>query len=245
MEDEIDDTPSSLADYVKKVRHNVGAPYPDFILQTDALLVECLGHLAEPTYFTSAQLFQIGFGSWRSAIFVTQAGAVAQVPTLLRHSLECALYAYLCGKDSVFEKEWFERETNPLAKKKMRSSQQNPLSMAKRYLKKENPNLEMRINEIYQILIDFGAHPNVFMLIDIWEEQETDELFRSKISLLADEDARHGSFIHAARVGIDLLRLFSLVWPIRFGAEQETKLHEITMRARLFTEVRDVVARQK
>lgn len=130
---------TGLSDYLLKVQHNLGGPFPECIAVADNALAACVNNLSRNQHLTSARLFQTGFGSWRSSVVLALAGSASQVPATLRHALECSLYAYICARDADFEEIWLTRETDSSAKKSMRG-RKGPLARAKEKLQNETLN---------------------------------------------------------------------------------------------------------
>ena len=227
------DNTSDLRDYLNKAKHNIGGPYPECISVADQLLFDCANNLDRNQHLTSARLFQIGFGSWRASVALALTGAASQVPVILRHALECATYAFLCARNKEFEETWWLREQDEAAKKRLRGKD-GPIPTAKTILESENPELKGRISQTLDVLIDFGAHPNVMLFADNSEIEELEGVERYATKLLGSEEARNSAFLITSAVALDMASLYRLVWPIRFGARQEQYCREVAGQAEVF-----------
>ncbi|MBS0124600.1 hypothetical protein KB874_10680 [Aestuariicoccus sp. KMU-90] len=159
---------------------------------------------------------------------LTLSGAAAQVPTLLRHCIECAFYAYLFSKDKEWEALWWDREVDQNAKRKLRAGREGPLSAARNALGKEDKQLLDRVNSTIDMLIDYGAHPNIFQLVSASEDERGDDRLTYKTFLLGQDEERVRCFVKTGVTGIDVLSILDRIWPIRFGA---CRGHEIITEA--------------
>lgn len=225
--------PSDLSEYLGKFSNNLSGPVPKCAELADELLSSCANRLNNNQHVTSAQLFQFGFGSWRSSVALNLAGASAQIPILLRHAVECGLYAFLCMHDKQFEDQWFERESNPKAKSEMRG-RNGPLPKAKSLLENRNPLLKSRLVSTLDTLIDFGAHPNILQFVDHVHYEEDSEKETSTVFLLGSEEARNSGWVLVCGVSLDLAAIYREMWPIRFDAHLEARMAEVHGQANLF-----------
>lgn len=208
----------SFEEFCELFAKNLQTSAPFVIDQADALLSDALSRLDGTERLTSARLFQLAFHSWRVAAAVGRAGAVGQVTALLRHSLECALYAFACARDANLERDWWSREIDASSKRRLRDRERSPLATARRHLRAEKTPLERRIWRTLDHLIDFGAHPNVFQLINLSSESQlSQEKVRISTSLLAFGDIRDQAMMHACGVSLELMDVYSLIWPDRFA----------------------------
>ena len=223
--------PSGLDEYLKKVQMNISGPKPFCIELADDLLMKCANNLHENLHVTSARLFQIGFGSWRSAILLTLAGATSQVPAVLRHALECACYSFLCANDESFAQTWWDREVSESARKSLKG-RNSPMAKARELLKSRNLPLHKQVKQTYDHLIDFGAHPNVLIFADHMDEGDESGIYTTK--LLGSGEARSSAHVTSSGVALEMLLLFRETWPVRFGHDLETKLIELKGQSNLF-----------
>ena len=224
---------TDLSNYLAKWKHNIGGPYPECVAIADQILLDCVNNLSRNQHLTSATLFQTGFGSWRASVALSLAGAGSQVPSSLRHALECAIYAYLCAKDERFEETWWKREVDEIAKKSMRG-RVGPLARAKEILAFENIVLRDSVNSLLNKLIDFGAHPNVMLIAENTKIEENEENETHTTMLLGSNEARDGSHLMTSLVAIELLKIYREIWPWRFHMQKEQKFDELVGQSKLF-----------
>ena len=146
---------------------------------------------------------------------LAQGGASSQVPICLRHSIECGMLAYLFARDPTWADIWWNRELDPASKKKLRDGRGGPLKTAKQLLLDENKRVHKHVAEFTELLIDFGAHPNIFQLLDVYDEvadfqREYDEL---RVSFLSAPENRERAMIKCGSAGLILADLFRVIWP--------------------------------
>lgn len=206
-------TPSELDVFIRKFSSNLAGPVAECVRAADRLLSREASSFDQTKDVTSARLFQIAFGSWRSAVLLSLGGSASQVPIVLRHSLETVLYSFLLANDDEYLQKWWDREVNEQAKKVLRNVRTSPLQRARELLRQEDPNLERRVKESIDHFIDFGAHPNVFQLVRA-TQREIDETVST--GLLLSNEERQSSFLMCAGAALDMSDLFEKTWPARF-----------------------------
>lgn len=232
---------SDLARYLGKSRSNLEGPIPTCVSVADELVALLANGLDKNEHLTSGRVFQLGFGSWRTAVSCGLAGATSQVPIVLRHAVECALYAYLFTQNKEYEQLWWERETNLDAKKTLRNGRTGALAKAREYLILENSQLSNRVKKTLDHLIDFGAHPNIFQLIQATEDNVDDDPEYYSTMLLGTNESRNDSFIQCCLVANELASIFELAWSRRYHELGGKPKHDEALgQARLFIANRPV-----
>jgi hypothetical protein len=151
----------------------------------------------------------------RSAIGSAMAGQAYEASAVLRLSLEFAAYGLFIGSDKKRAEAWLRRH----------DSEKDMLEMRNMFLIKNinnhthqvSPSLAVDFKDIYDNLIDFGAHPNergVTESMDIIDSADRKE-FRA-IYLHSDPRKIDAAFARCYHVGLWSLLAFRLVWPDRF-----------------------------
>lgn len=207
---------TDFSGFKKKFVSNLSWQLPECAIQAEALLSDLANSLAKNRYVDSAALFQISFGSIRSALTLANAGAVGAIPSVLRHSLEATLYAFLFVKNSEFHDLWWRRHDDPEAKGRFA---RKGLKTAHAELKTVSKSINEKTEACYQSLIDFGAHPNIRQYLGISNYVEFDS-GRSgeplEVSILASEHQRNLAIVMVVQVSISLAEIYYLIWPERY-----------------------------
>jgi hypothetical protein len=205
----------SINDYLSSASFKLKGPLPPGIINIYSLLFELVSKFSKPEKINSSKLFLLGFSSWRNSLLLAQAGASSQVPICLRHSIECGLHAYLFDRNPRWAETWWARELDPASKKKLRDGRRGPLKEARDLLESENKVLHVRATEFIELMIDFGAHPNIFQLIDVYSESRTEEADSKEIrvSFLSGNENRERALVKCGAAGLLLADFFRIIWP--------------------------------
>ena len=207
---------SPLREYLEKINHNLSGPLPVCLQLTDSLVLSLCDNLDNVDFHTSVRLFHLAFSSWRNGILLSQSGASSQVPLCLRHAIETCAYSYLFSREQEWEATWWNRESDQKAKAKLRNARSGPLSRAKQLLLAENKRVHRFVCDSLDHFIDFGAHPNVFQLVDA-TKVAVDQISETHFTaLLGDDGNRQRSLISCLGVGFMLTDFFEIIWPDTF-----------------------------
>lgn len=94
-----------------------------------------------------------------SAVQQTLTGHAVAVFPLARTALESACYAFLVAGDKKMSDIWLNRDNSKTARGKCRDN--FTVSNAVRKLKSLSPDMADYVNACYEVVIDYGAHPNI------------------------------------------------------------------------------------
>lgn len=95
------------------------------------------------------------YSLYLSAVRIALSGQSPPVFAILRACLESALYAVIVARSEEHRKIWSERKEHI---KRCRSLFKK--DTAQKYLAKVDPNLARLVSDLYESMIDLGAHPN-------------------------------------------------------------------------------------
>lgn len=97
---------------------------------------------------------------FRSSLTLIFSGQPTSVYCLFRAALECAMYGLAIATDQTLELIWLKRNESEDHRKKCR----NAFSPTKLFqiLEARNRELSDMCKNLYELYIDYGAHPNVF-----------------------------------------------------------------------------------
>jgi len=117
-----------------------------------------LFHEHKPELRESALLFMRMFSSFRAAVRLLFAGQLWEGHVLLRNIIECAVYAWACGRDTELARVWANRENSDEARRECKHAFRWIALRAR--LAAEGTDFAARIHREYESLIESGAHPN-------------------------------------------------------------------------------------
>jgi hypothetical protein len=160
-------------------------------------------------------LFVRSHSSYRAAIRLATSGQMPEAFSLLRGSLEYALYGFYLNKFPAEIQTWAERDDSKAGKKKARKE----LILGKMLseLDKTNAATGRAARHLYELTIDVGAHPNRKTITLAMKREETEEdVFIDLAQLNNDPTMFVMALKTCAQVGICSLKIFKLVFPERF-----------------------------
>lgn len=146
---------------------------------------------------------------------------------LLRGVLEQALYAWHVFGDPDIEEKWLNRMDSPDAKKLMKKSFQLGPILAS--FRAQHADIGVKISELYENFIDYGAHPNVFGVLG--ENEITYD--EKEVSLNVQYIYGNGTFLSLfikdlARAGLGGLLIYQKFLPKLFNdISLDDKLNEL------------------
>jgi hypothetical protein len=199
-----------LAGYWKAFSHNLNEPQPLFLGTLDGLLTECFEKLDPDGRVNEVKMFSASFAGIRAASMMALGGSAMHIPAVLRTSLESAAYGALFGNSQEWYQIWSQRHDDKTAKDKFRKS---GLAMAKQSVEKLGGGFKSNFESLYQMLIDFGAHPNVLGIdsfVDVQKiDQDTDYY---QFQHLSANSERQEAFFIIGQVGLFLTNVLVNSW---------------------------------
>lgn len=161
-------------------------------------------------------MFFRSHSAFRSAAALGFGGALVEGMAVLRLSLEFAGYATLIADDPTLARPWFDRDTDKKAKQRVRDEFHG--GRIKAALTKLDPKVSAAYSELYERLIQFGAHPNeksITANLTIEEGAGTTKL--NQVYLQGDGIALDHWLRTASQLGICTLRIFERIHHTRFA----------------------------
>ena len=136
--------------------------------------------------------------------------------TVLRLSLEFAGYAALIADDPTLALPWFDRDTDAAAKKRVRDEFHG--GRIKAALTRLDPQISAAYSELYERLIQFGAHPNEKSVTSSLTIEKGDgETKLNQVYLQGDGTALDHWLRTASQLGICTLKIFERIHHTRFA----------------------------
>lgn len=108
----------------------------------------------------SALLAINSYYSFLGAVRTALSGHFVAIFPLIRHSLECACYAYLLAEKPALGEIWSNRNQSADGLRACRRAFGGAVSDVARSIKGRQQQLGSLVDDLYQASIDFGAHPN-------------------------------------------------------------------------------------
>ena len=199
--------------YKLAFQENLNGPIPFCVGKSEDLCTNFLRGLDVDGHFAAMKLISFAYGGIRSSTALCLAGATPAVPSVLRASLEAMAYALLFERQPEWAKIWRERHE---AKKSKYDFRNNSGSALRKQLKNESAELSGRYNTLYNLLIDFGAHPNVLGVDSTigYRPLEDGNVYVSFQQLTGARE-REFAFVNITQATIFLLDILSVIWPTR------------------------------
>ncbi|OSJ08870.1 hypothetical protein BST63_27375 [Bradyrhizobium canariense] len=161
-------------------------------------------------------MFFRSHSAFRSAAALGFGGALVEGIAVLRLSLEFAGYAALIAGDPSLTRPWFDRDSDPTAKKRVRDEFQG--GKIKVALTKLDPQVSQAYRELYERLIQFGAHPNEKSITaNLTIEKGAGETKLNQVYLQGDGIALDHWLRTASQLGICTLKIFARIHDARFA----------------------------
>lgn len=176
---------------------------------------------APPTVKTIVPLMMFfrAHSAFRGAAALGMGGATVEGMAVLRLCLEFAGYAALVGQEPALAATWFDRDVDSEKEKAARRAFTHGAVQAA--IAKYSPDLAGIYDELYDRLIQFGAHPNEKSVtgnlkLDIQETQT----FLNQIYIQGDGIILDHWIRTANQVGLCVLKVFEQVHAVRFATLQ-------------------------
>jgi len=97
--------------------------------------------------------------AWRAATRLVTSGQVIESYSVMRASLECALYAHFISTDDSRAEVWLRRGASEDASREAKNM--FTARAVKKAVAEREPSLGTDVERLYATTIDYGAHPNV------------------------------------------------------------------------------------
>lgn len=125
---------------------------------TDKVLRKLVDGQVDPSPLMPMQFFLRCHSCFRAASACAMAGQVYEATVLLRSTLESAAYGLYIGKDDERGVRWLKRMDSKSAKERVR--EEFGLGNLRRHFEKHHPEVAQPFATLYDVLVDFGGHPN-------------------------------------------------------------------------------------
>jgi hypothetical protein len=161
-------------------------------------------------------MFFRAHSAFRSAAALGFGGATVEGVAVLRLCLEYAGYAALIAGDLSLARARFDRDTDAAGKAAVRKTFTHGAIRAA--IEKADPKLSAVYGELYERLIQFGAHPNEKSITaNLKIDSDAERTLLNQIYLQGDGTALDHWLRTANQVGICALKIFEIVHAARFA----------------------------
>lgn len=153
----------------------------------------------------------------RAAAALGFGGATVEGLAVLRLCLEYAGYAALIAGDPSLSQAWFNRDNDSVTKSAVRSAFTHGAIRAA--IEQHDPKLAGTYGDLYEHLIQWGAHPNEkSVTANLKLERGMERTVLNQVYLQGDGIALDHWLRTASQIGIAVLKIFAIVHAGRFVA---------------------------
>lgn len=172
--------------------------------------------------------------SFLAAIRLGMGGQLSESYAVLRAAIEQAWYALHIAKDPQppgRSTVWLCRNDDEAAKAKCKT--EFTVRNVRSTHESLDPATARQLHDLYETMIDFGAHPNQMGLLASLKKSETEKEINYQVGILCPDTVPLVSTLRlAVAVAVGGLRIFQLIFPERFrltslDAEIETLVAEL------------------
>lgn len=173
-------------------------------------------------------MFFRAHSAFRAAAALGFGGATVEGLAVLRLCLEYAGYAALIARDPSLAEAWFDRDTDAAGKAVVRKAFTH--GAIKAAIEKADPKLSSAYGELYERLIQFGAHPNEkSVTANLKIDEESQRTLLNQIYLQGDGITLNHWLRTANQIGISILKIFAIVHIARFTVlDLEPRIRELS-----------------
>jgi hypothetical protein len=213
----------SLTAYLEECRSNQLATFVgksaevSHLIEIDSIFKSFLENFRDPEPLVPVTFLLQSHSAYRVAVGTIMAGQVYESQALLRLCLEHATYGHYIGSNDERWKTWMGRHDTAQSKKTVRKEFSE--SNIRRNLKKADENIGAAYEKIYELLIDFGAHPNEkgFSVSSAIRKVPNGDTHIDAIYLHGDGMGLNLGLKRAGQVGHCVLRIGRIMYPQRFS----------------------------
>lgn len=184
----------------------------------DGLFRKLLVNAVDPKPFLPMDFLMRAHSAFLTAVGTVMAGQVYEAQALLRVCLEQGAYSHYIGDDQARWELWMNRHDSSKAKQKVRKEFTHGKICAN--IKEAAPKLGSVYSELYDRVIDYGAHPNERGASLSSNMKDTVDGGRSYTTTYLHGDGLQLDFglKTTAQVGIWVLSIAQVIYPTRMQA---------------------------
>ncbi|MEI8218119.1 MAG: hypothetical protein WCG51_03615 [Elusimicrobiota bacterium] len=206
--------------------------YPEYskILDIDNEFKKISNNLDQSENQFCVFLLHRSHSAYRASAQLAISGQIPEAYMVLRGCLENALYGFYFHFYHDALSVWLDRNSSDKAKQKVKN-EIRPAGMLK-LLKEKNKDLGNIATSLYDMMIDYGAHPNPNAIrknMSIFKETDGTIVYRSKL-LSGNTPELHQCIELVSRTGVCCLQIFMQIYKERFDSLDITaRLNKISV----------------
>ena len=214
----------SLSEFIEEANHNTHAAFVNLKPQFDSLrnihdaFKQITNNLNNPPYLLPAFFLFRSHASYLGAVRLAISGQISETYMVLRGCLENSLYALYISRKPETGEIWLKRQDDESSLKECKKC--FLIGNIFETLDKENEKLGRSAKRLYDMTIDYGAHPNELSLSSIMKKKESDNEVSFNIAYLTNYLINPLAFglclKNTARIGVCSLIIFRSIFPERF-----------------------------
>jgi hypothetical protein len=221
-----------ITTYIKVAINNI---YSTYIKKSDAFsnlkLVEkqfsyITKNISSPNDIYLGLLLTRTHGYFLSSTQLAMAGQVTESYSLIRGCLECSAYALHIHTNKNLEDVWLNRNMEEASKRACRKAFQ--ITSIKQTLSSYEPRLEEIWSTLYELTIDFGAHPNQASILSTSKIDNQEDSIHLQNRVISSSDLNIDLSLKTVyEAGICALLIFEKIKPEFFkilGISQELEV---------------------
>ena len=186
-----------------------------YLVEVDRVFRALLSNLDETPEWFASFFARRSLSAFLAASALALGGAVAEVYPVLRSCLEQALYGLHISADPERGNLWLNRHAGPSSKGQLVRTFRTGALIAT--VGERDKPLSVSVSEIYEDLIDRGAHPNERGLMTTSAIEQDESRIRLSVTFLTgDSPVYRVALINTCRVGVASIALCRLIFPEPF-----------------------------
>lgn len=191
------------------------SPYYDKLSKINDLLGNAIDSTAQTGKPVSSILLLRAHASYLAAVRLGLATQACESFMAQRGALEAALYSEFISNDKEAGTKWLNRNDSDVALGEMK--REFRIGPIMNDLETRDPRVGGAVRILYEITINWGAHPNPQGVMGTLEVDGDAKEFSIELQYLTTKTEQiELALMSTARVGIGVLELFGLVFPKRF-----------------------------
>ena len=185
------------------------------VLQVDSAYVTFCDNLLNPSDPIAPFFILQAHASYRAAAGLAMSCQSPQAFMVMRGCLESSLYGLYFHRNPDTFDVWLRRHDDDAARRDVKN--EFKVSRLKACLEEIDPSTNSVLAQLYEKMIDFGAHPNVASLATAFRSSRSEGRRQFKVLYLtAAPEMIHGTMKSVAQTGVCSLLIFRNIFPERF-----------------------------
>jgi hypothetical protein len=212
----------SLSEFIETARHNTIATFVNLPNQYKILenIHDVYKYITEnlintPEWFANFFLLR-SHSAYLGGVRLAISGQCAETYMVLRGCIEAAVYGLYLSRNEGSQEAWLNRHNDEESLKNVKKEFQ--IGKLLSLLESVDPIIHKTTVKLYELTIDYGAHPNELALTSLLRKTEEKGMVEFKLNYLSGYGpAFHLAIKIAAEVGLCSLYIFRNIYKERFS----------------------------